>query len=498
MRARGLVELEEVVDRSQVTELIDPLMPSGGRPRQLSVRSLFVGILLAMSDQRPAHLTRVHRALVGLPEPDRSRLGVLASWGRGPHLLTYRQVEWTVRLVVGVCARPTPDGTPSELLGKVADRIVEASIPERWRDASGSYAVDWSDLETFSRPPPKKGGNCADPEASWGRRAADQPGATDELFYGYEMQSATMVPDENGTPVPELARRILVTTCSVDPPPAFVPVLADMTASGVMVSDVLADSGYAHRVAEHWSAPLRSLGAEIVTDHHPADRGPRGSFMGAIVSNGNLYCPATSPVLLGLGPLHRGATRGETEAHDLMSAELSRYKLGRITRDDQDGYHRVMCPAAMGKLRCPLRTESMALTHERPEVLAPPEHPPACCVQRTVTVPPEVHLKMGQRHDYPSKAHRISYARRTAVERTFSTLKDPASHDVNRGWCRLMGLAPIMLFLACVVVVRNDRITEAFHEREAEALTRQISGRPRLARRRRRRSLDDLVAGSAR
>ncbi len=110
-----------------------------------------------------------------------------------------------------------------------------------------------------------------------------------------------------------------------------------MTASGVMVSDVLADSGYAHRVAEHWSAPLRSLGAELVTDHHPADRGPRGSFMGAIVSNGNLYCPATSPVLLALGPLHRGATRGETETHDLMSAELSRYKLGRITRHDTDG-----------------------------------------------------------------------------------------------------------------------------------------------------------------
>ncbi|MGO9909996.1 MAG: hypothetical protein ACLPQS_02365, partial [Acidimicrobiales bacterium] len=489
MSSPSLAELEAVVDRSLVAELIEPLMPSGGRPRQLSVRSLFVGMLMALSDERPAHLTRVHRALVGLSEPDRSRLGVVVEWGSGRHLLTYRQVEWTVRLVVAACARPEPDGTPSPLLHRVASGLVEASIPERWRDGSGSYAVDWSDLESFSRPPPQKGGGCADPEASWGRRAADQPGATRELFYGYEMQSVTMVPEENGQSVPELVRRVLVTACSVDPPPAFVPVLADMKASGIALTDVLADSGYAHRVPEHWAAPLRSLGAEIVTDHHPADRGPRGSFMGAIVSNGNLYCPATSPVLLALGPLHRSATREETDAHDLMSAELSRYKLGRITRDDDDGYHRVMCPAEMGKLRCPLRPVSMALSHERPEVLGPPAHPPACCRQQTVTVPPEVHLKMAQRHDYPSKAHRVSYARRTAVERTFSSLKDPASHDVSRGWCRLMGLTPIMLFLACVVVVRNDRITRAFEEHEVDALARQMSGRPPRSRRRRRRTL---------
>ena len=37
------------------------------------------------------------------------------------------------------------------------------------------------------------------------------------------------------------------------------------------------------------------------------------------------------------------------------------YKLGPITSDDADGYHRVMCPAAMGKIRCPLRPASMTL-----------------------------------------------------------------------------------------------------------------------------------------
>ena len=494
MRGAALAYIEEVVDDSRAAEVIEPLMASGGRPRQLSVRSLLIGMLLSCAHERPAHLTRVHEALVDLGEPDRWRLGIVVRWRGGEHLLTYRQVEWTFGRVVAACVRPDPDGTPSVLLRQVIDELLEASIPERWKKATGSYAIDWSDLECFSRPPGEKGGRCADPEASWGRRAADQPGVTHELFYGYEMQAATMVRDENGPAVPELARRMLLTTCSVDPPPAFVAVLADMKRSRIEITDVLSDSGYAHRVPEHWAGPVRALGAQIVTDHHPHDRGPRGSFMGATVSNGNLYCPATSPVLLSLGPLHRSATRDETDLHDQMTSELARYKLGRTSRDDEDGYHRVMCPAVMGKLRCPLRPASMALALDRPEVLKGPEHPPVCCQQQTITVPPEVNLKTAQKHDYPSKAHRASYARRTAVERTFSTVNDPASHDVSRGWCRLMGLAPITLFLACVFVVRNDRIVRAFEEREVAEAARETSGRPPLSRRRRRRSLDDLVA----
>jgi len=38
---------------------------------------------------------------------------------------------------------------------------------------------------------------------------------------------------------------------------------------------------------------------------------------------------------------------------DTWSAGLARHKPGRITSDDADGYHRVMCPAVTGKIRCP-------------------------------------------------------------------------------------------------------------------------------------------------
>ena len=462
------------------------------RPRQLAVRSLLIGMLVSQADGRPAHLRRVHDALVGLPEAERARLGVVAPCKTGPHVLTYRQVEYTFGRVVDVLAADHPDGQPSPLLSEVLDAIVEASIAERYKTASTSLAVDWSDVESWALAPHSDGAT-ADPEASWGHRRSHAIGHKDELFYGYYLSAATMVKDEAGPPVPELVRAITMTTCSTDPVPAFVPVLRRLHNSGVVLGDILADSGYAHRIASHWALPLRALGAAIVTDLHPSDRGPQGTHGGAIAANGNLYCPATPPALLGLGPLPRGATKEQTAAHDQQTATAACYKLGAISAADADGYHRVTCPAVAAKLRCALRPDSMALGYDRPEITNPPEHPPTCCTQKTLTVTPAVNAKTAQKHDYPSKAWRDSYARRSGAERSNSTMKDPASNDIRRGWCRLMGLTPILVFLAATTVARNWRVADAFDARAAEAARRAATGLPPRTRRRRRKTIADLV-----
>jgi hypothetical protein len=182
-----------------------------------------------------------------------------------------------------------------------------------------------------------------------------------------------MMRDEHGPAIPELARRMTVCACHADPARALAPVLTRMPEDSIPLGDILADSGYAHRDAEAWAVPLRQAGAQLVQDLHPSDRGPRGTHEGAIIANGNLYCPATPKTLLELTPLARDATPGQAAAHDQQTAELARHKPGHVTADDSDGYHRVMCPAAMGKIRCPLRPASMTLDRNRPEILTP--HP---------------------------------------------------------------------------------------------------------------------------
>jgi hypothetical protein len=490
----SLAVLEQVIDISGVAPRVEAMLPAGVRARQLSVRTLLAGMCLAQADHRPAHLTRVHQALVSLPGDDQVRLGVVADWRHGPHRLTYRQAEYTFGLVADALGKHKPDGLPSPELHAVCADLLEACIPAELTHASTSLSVDWTDLESFSRPPPRGTSDCADPEASWGHRKNNLLRTQDELFYGYYLSAAVMMPDEDGPAVPEFARRAALSSCRHDPVRAFAPVLTALPGQGIPLGDILGDCGYSHRDAAAWAIPLRAAGARLVQDLHPHDRGPKGTHHGAVIANGNLYCPKTPRPLLELGPLARTATKDQAADWERTTSELARYKLGRLTSDDQDGYHRVQCPAAAGKIRCPLRPASMTLDRDRPQILQPPSNPQACCAQQTITVPPHVLAKTAQKHDYPSAAWRRSYARRTGAERGFATVKDPASNDTARGWCRLMGLTPLMLFTVTLLVVRNQRILAAWNARQEENQHRAAKGLPPKTRRRRRKTLTEPAA----
>jgi hypothetical protein len=318
-----LTAFETVTGTSGAAPRIEALLPIEVRARQLSARTLLAGMMITLADGRPAHLTRVHRALTALGENDQRRLGVLAEGKNGPHLLTYRQAEYTFGLVAGALAKDEPDGLPSPDLAGICDALLEASVPEEFKDPGGSLAVDWTDLESFSRPPPARGGDCAGPEASWGHRKNNLLRSENELFFGYYLSAAAMAREDNGPAVPELTRRMTLSSCRHDPVRAFAPVLTAMPAAGIPLGDVLADSGYSHRDATAWAVPLRTGGARLVQDLHPHDRGPKGTHNGAIIANGNLYCPCTPRPLLELGPLPPGAARDQATAHDARTAELA-------------------------------------------------------------------------------------------------------------------------------------------------------------------------------
>ena len=77
-----------------------------------------------------------------------------------------------------------------------------------WKPASrqtikthqSALAADWTDVESFSRPPPRGTRQCADPEASWGHRNSNLPGPKGEMFFGYYLSAATMTRDETARP----------------------------------------------------------------------------------------------------------------------------------------------------------------------------------------------------------------------------------------------------------------------------------------------------------
>ena len=247
------------------------------------------------------------------------------------------------------------------------------------RTPAQSLAVDWTDLESFSRPPPHGTSNCADPEASWGHRKNNLLRSENELFYGYYLSAGIMMPDENGPAVPELTRRATLSSCRHDPVRAFAPVLTAMPGQGILLGDILDDSGYSHRDAGAWAIPLRAAGAQLVQDLHPHDRGPKGSHHGADHRQRQPLLPRRRPARCwssGRSPAPRRKSRPRTanaktsRASPVQARPPHRRRRRTATTASQ-------CPAATGKVRCLLRPASMTLDRDRPEILQPPEHPQA-------------------------------------------------------------------------------------------------------------------------
>jgi hypothetical protein len=158
------------------------------------------------------------------------------------------------------------------MVDRVTDALLGASIPERYKLASRSLAIDWTDYESFSRPKGANGGPPADNEATFGRRHSNALGVDDEIFFGYYGQVATMVREDGAEAIAELVRRVELTACSVDPPGAMVAVLARMVAGGTQISDVLADCGYSLRKPETFRT--RAPGARRLARHGPAPGRP--------------------------------------------------------------------------------------------------------------------------------------------------------------------------------------------------------------------------------
>src|SRR5207245_904424 len=103
--------------------------------------------------------------------------------------------------------------------------------------------------------------------------------------------AAVMVAEETGPPAPELARRMTLTSCHLDPVRALAAVLLAMPAAGTSLGDIIDDSGYAHRGTHAWAIPLRNAGAQLIQALHPA---PPAPLHGPPPGTGPRPCPRPS------------------------------------------------------------------------------------------------------------------------------------------------------------------------------------------------------------
>ena len=153
----------ELLERSGVPEMLESWMPRTGRPRELSPREILFGMLVAIDEDRVAHLSAGLEALLD-SEPGRYKS------------VTYRQFTNTHQVMIrAIDPSPCPSykGVPEDhrlshlerqrsgvdqvlavqRLETVTDALIDASVPEVYKNAvivSGGRLDRPRDLEPAS------------------------------------------------------------------------------------------------------------------------------------------------------------------------------------------------------------------------------------------------------------------------------------------------------------------------------------------------------------
>lgn len=470
LRARDIREAIAWIDRSRVAPDLETLLrpTQRGRPRQLTVRALLVGLKLAVDTAKTGCLTDVHVLLTeALPRSVQIELGTYQpATGTSVTLPQVRRLLTAIQAKLDPSPHTAGDLTPAErddraaILQSILDRLLAATMPGGVVHPGG-YAVDGTGTWSWSRGK-RHGETTADPDAAWGTKT--HKNGKSESYFGYELHAVVRI-NPTGAPissVPCVAERIVVLPASTNGTAPVLQALARMKSDGLRVHDIAADRGYSYKL--DWTPGLLALDLDPVHDLHATQFGARGTHAGARIVAGVPHCPAMPELFDSIARPGRLAAGPELETFIGQIEQRGQWALRRVAGPDTSGKERYECPARAGKLRCPAHPASMALPLALPKVSRPPtEAPmPTCCSQRTITVPGEVDAKSRQRHYWGSRAWVAAFSRRSRVEGWFGNLKNDNAEALGRGAFRIMGICKTSLMLGIYAAATNLRLLRAW------------------------------------
>lgn len=182
----------------------------------------------------------------------------------------------------------------------------------------------------------------------------------------------------------------------------------------------------------------------------------------------------------------------EEETHQKRIEARRRYAARPKGKPDADGYRRYSCPAGHG-VQCPLKANKVPVGITPVQIFPSKdliERRPKCCVQESVTIPPEAGAKFFQSIPFATEEwHRVFGALRNAVEGMNGYLKDSAFQGLaNPQRRRVRGVAAQSVLVTCQIVAANWRKIDSFLQAVASVGTFR---RPRPRPRRRTQSLEN-------
>lgn len=470
---------EAIVERSGlVAEIEELLRPGGcGRPRDLSVHTFLVGVLLTAGHGKNMHLRQIHRTLTrDISRTQQDRLCVRFRRPRDPHgafrrVITYHHIS---RLLCALADKV--EHTSDEYLQSICDRLIDASCAAG-PAPSGDWAIDGTGVDTWANGLKSKK-RRADTDARWGHRTPTPQKSMSKKFFGYDLYGFTNLPPAgtDGDEHPPLIRRIVVRPAASDDAEASLTGIDTLLVAGTPIRRVIVDRGISYKADERWAARLRDRGIEQVLDMHAKEHG-RLDHNGIAMIDGWPHCPAIPETLVNISRPSRLSRPGAHPNPELdefrdQIAERGRWAMRRTQgwrtkARTGERVERYECPAEAGCVRCPLKPISMLYPDDVPLNLNAPDPAtaPSCCTQRTVELSERAQGKLRQAHRWGSDPWIHEYSRRTYVEGGFGVLRNPALGGLGRGLFCIIGRTKVTLALAALVAATNIRALARWAER---------------------------------
>ncbi|GAB2710480.1 hypothetical protein [Kitasatospora kifunensis] len=380
-------QLDFLLHRSGVLDLIEGELAGRPGPQGLPVRTVLVGLLLSLHYHQSASLADACRILLDqLQSPARSWLGlpevdwedrwariafcrrVYRSFDRLTTALDPSRADRRRRLPLAEAAAHAAaweDDDPERLrrralLQEISDRLVLVTVRlaqrrgffKGWR---GDIGADTTAIPAWHHEPSDHRGLASiELTAGW-----HFSGGSEEGVFGHSATLLVAASRRHPTGHPHAGKRVskhpqLALGAVLDTPgkrigPNAVHVLTTLATLGLPVGLLAADRAYTDQKSEHFQQPARRLGYQLALDYKQDQRGVQAPHphLGALLIDGTLTCPAIPEALANATTgLDDKAVRDRDENLEQRLAMREPYFLKLKQGPDRHGAVRLQCPAA--------------------------------------------------------------------------------------------------------------------------------------------------------
>nr|WP_300150062.1 hypothetical protein [Propionicimonas sp.] len=310
------------------------------------------------------------------------------------------------------------------------------------------------------------------------------------LFWAYEATTVTMGAPRSDDSFAKLLVGVSIARPGVQPAKQAMKAMENLIANDVPVGYLAADKLYLPgQNPAQFQIPMRQLGYRLISDHRKGETGRQASHEGAILVDGNWYCPGIPESLITVeADLAAGLIDKKTRKSRIRRRAVYLLREKEAPRADGSIRYKPPCIGPGATCDCPLRRiGACPPVNGKPlaPVLVPPAEPRGICKQNSITIPLHVGAKYAQQGEQTkTKAWHTQYNHlRETVEGRNKYLKDSSGGNLGDRSRRLIrGFTAAGLVLAITVAADNIRVVKAFLTRPTTKPDNSSTPKPRRAR----------------